>query len=101
MECRFCGAEILDGASDCPVCKRSFEEVLHDRVCPGCGERVAHDAKYCPKCGNRLTAEEAEEVMDASGTKRKGPKWIIIVLASAVCIAVIVSWRSHCLTAGS
>ena len=55
MKCRYCDAELKDGAKFCPNCGK---EVIESNVCVSCGEQIKHGALFCPHCG----ANQHEEV---------------------------------------
>ena len=51
MNCRFCGAEVEEGAKFCQKCGKNLEEVSDKKNCPKCGSELEKDAKFCLKCG--------------------------------------------------
>ena len=79
MNCKFCGAEVEEGAKFCPNCGKNLEEASEKKKCPQCGAELEKDAKFCLKCGCSLEKKAAP----------KGNKKLIIgiiVLAVVVCV---------------
>ncbi len=51
MICKFCGAEVSDGATYCMGCGKRIDGKI---VCKRCGTENPETAAYCTKCGNRI-----------------------------------------------
>ena len=62
MNCRFCGAEVEEGAKFCQKCGKNLEEVSDKKNCPKCGLELEKDAKFCLKCGYSM--EKKQRVME-------------------------------------
>ncbi len=48
MKCKYCNAELKQGAKFCPKCGR---EVVVNDVCINCGKPIKLGASFCPYCG--------------------------------------------------
>ena len=59
MNCRFCGAEVEEGAKFCQKCGKNLEEVSDKKNCPKCGSELEKDAKFCLKCGYSMEKKAA------------------------------------------
>ena len=59
MNCKFCGAEVEEGAKFCPNCGKNLEEASEKKKCPQCGAELEKDAKFCLKCGCSLEKKAA------------------------------------------
>lgn len=88
MNCKFCGAEVEEGAKFCPNCGKNLEEASEKKKCPQCGAELEKDAKFCLKCGCSLEKKAAP----------KGNKKLIIgiiVLAVVVCVGAGIGLVAH------
>lgn len=52
MNCKRCGAELLDTDTFCVKCGQRVDEALR---CPNCGEELREGTKFCHKCGTMIT----------------------------------------------
>ncbi len=48
MFCKYCGAQITDGASFCENCG---SKIIETKYCGSCGNEIPADARVCPVCG--------------------------------------------------
>ena len=51
MNCRKCGAALVDDAKFCPRCGVRVDGKTE---CPRCGREIADDSVFCTYCGVRL-----------------------------------------------
>lgn len=51
MQCKKCGAELMDGAKFCMKCGTKVEQEI---LCPQCGTKLPADAAFCFSCGNAM-----------------------------------------------
>lgn len=51
MNCKHCGAEIVEGANFCMKCGM---EVGREKFCQNCGQKLPEDAMFCLACGNKI-----------------------------------------------
>ena len=50
MKCKYCNAELKQGAKFCPNCGK---EVLEFDICISCGRQIKVGATFCPHCGKK------------------------------------------------
>lgn len=79
MNCRFCGAEVEEGAKFCQKCGKNLEEVSDKKNCPKCGSELEKDAKFCLKCGYSMEKK-------AAGNGKKKLIIGIVALIAVICI---------------
>ena len=58
MKCKYCYAELKQGAKFCPFCGK---KVLEQEKCVKCGEQIKAGALFCPYCGSKQQVEEKVE----------------------------------------
>lgn len=58
MKCKYCYAELKQGAKFCPFCGK---KVLEQEKCVKCGEQIKAGALFCPYCGSKQRVEEKVE----------------------------------------
>lgn len=57
MKCKYCNAELKQGAKFCPNCGK---EVLEFDICISCGRQIKVGATFCPFCGKPQETEEVK-----------------------------------------
>ena len=60
MKCKYCYAELKQGAKFCPFCGK---KVLEQEKCVKCGEQIKAGALFCPYCGSKQRVEEKVELV--------------------------------------
>ena len=55
MQCRYCNANLPEGAAFCGACGKKQEAVSEAAgFCPQCGARLHAGEAFCGSCGNKL-----------------------------------------------
>lgn len=69
-KCKFCGADLEEGAKYCAECGNPVEGI----ICPKCGKLSYFD--FCPNCGNPLTTEAQKAIKKVKNNPpREGKKF--------------------------
>lgn len=78
MNCKECGAEILEGTAFCRYCGAKVEPILGAEYCSGCGYPLMPGVKFCPRCGKRADDECSEsnnyDKIDIDSYEETNPK---------------------------
>ena len=109
-KCPDCGRTISDHLDVCPACGhrpkgRNFypgkpKSTAIPVRCPWCGKMVPAGEKNCPTCGSpakvtysmaprRLLPMKLERAEENSGPKKRGPMWLLLLLAALLGFAIV------------
>lgn len=66
MDCKKCGAQLVDDAIFCSQCGARVDGKI---ACKNCGREIAEDSVFCPYCGKRL---DGKRTCDNCGTAFAG-----------------------------
>ena len=110
IKCPDCGCTISSHMDVCPACGhrpkgRNFypgnpKSTAIPVRCPWCGKMVPAGEKRCPGCGSpakvtysmaprRLMPLDLDHTVEDSGSKKRGPVWLLLLLAALLGFAIV------------
>lgn len=109
IQCKNCGKEISDKATNCPNCGEPVKAVLESSVstilpttCHECGAEIPASADVCLNCGcpreekREEDAKKSETVAQTLNVQQPAKKYITAVIAAvAVIIILIIGMNVH------
>lgn len=86
MFCKYCGAQMPDGAKFCPECGIDSQ----DRRCIRCAKPLPYGARYCDKCGELVADQHwlREDTIPKSEPAKNNSALIILAVLYVILIVV-------------